>query len=309
MSADECYAAIVSAREEFVVARGLRHRVLRWGSAEGEPIVLLHGFQDCADTFQFLVDAMPRTFQFIAPDWRGFGGSERNDSPYWFADYLGDLEALLDQLSPARPATIVGHSMGGNIASLYAGVRPERVSRLVSIEGFGLLRVDASKAPERFAEWLDELRAGVRETTYESTRRLTQLLLRRNPRLASAHAEFIARVWTKPMPTGGYALKFDPWHRLVNPVLYRREEAEACWSRVRAATLLLLGGKSEYRARLQQDGGIDEVERFRSCFVDLDSHDFSDLGHMMHHEDAAAVAAVIGRWLQKSSSPATIAGV
>lgn len=303
---DSCYQARVAAREDFIDLRGLRHRILRWGPADAEPIFLLHGFQDCADTFQFLVDAMPHDRQFIAPDWRGFGGSAQNGGPYWFPDYLADLEAMLDVLSPQRAVVLVGHSMGGNVAGLYAGVRPERVSLLVSLEGFGLQRSESTRAPDRFGEWLDELRTGPRESFYESPSRLAGYLQRRNPRLPAAHAEFIARAWTRPRATGGFELRFDPWHRLVNPVLYRRDEAEACWRRVRAATLLLVGGKSEYRERLEQSACGDEIQRFRDCFANLEWQDLPALGHMMHHEDPAAVAAVLQPWLQRHESPATI---
>lgn len=301
-----CYQARVTPREDFIELRGLRHRILRWGPVEAPLIFLLHGFQDCADTFQFLVDEMPRDRQFIALDWRGFGGSAWNDGPYWFPDYLADLEAMLDHFSSQHPAVLIGHSMGGNVAGLYAGVRPDRVSLLVSLEGFGLQRSESSRAPDRFAEWLDEVRAGPRTSFYESTARLAGYLQRRNPRLPPAHAEFIARAWTRPLEGGGFELRFDPWHRLVNPVLYRRDEAEACWRRVRAQTLLLVGGQSEYRARLEQSAGGDEVQRFRECFDRLESEDFPELGHMMHHEDAAAVAAVAAAWLQRYESPATM---
>ncbi len=155
-ASSECYVAVVPPREEFLELRGLRHRLLRWGPPSAEPIVLLHGFQDCADTFQFLVDALPRDWSFIGLDWRGFGGSEPTGEPYWFPDYLADLEALLDVLDTGAPRAwrLVGHSMGGNIASLSAGIRPARVSQLVSLEGFGLPRSqpgDASCASPRAA--------------------------------------------------------------------------------------------------------------------------------------------------------------
>lgn len=305
-AASDCYVAAVEARESVLEIRGLRHRILEWGPADAEPIFLLHGFQDCADTFQFLVDALPRGLRFVGPDWRGFGGSDWNDGPYWFPDYLADLEALLDALSPGRAAVLLGHSMGGNIASLYAGIRPARISRLISLEGFGLMRTEASQAPQRYAEWLDELRAGVRNSNYETTSRLAEHLRRRNPRLPPTHAEFVARAWTRPLSEGGHALRFDPWHRLINPVLYRREEAEACWRQVAAPSLLLVGGQSEYRERLRKSAGMDEVARYESCFAKLVTREFPALGHMMHHEDAPAVAAVIAEWLQSPLSPATM---
>lgn len=294
----QCYQPLVLPREEVVKVRGLDYRVLHWGPTTAPPVFLLHGFQDAADTFQFLVDALPRELRFVAPDWRGFGGSGRSNSPYWFPDYLADLEVLLDTYADGDAVTLIGHSMGGNIAGLYAGARPLRVRRLVSLEGFGLPRVAVERAPDQLGKWLDQLRKGVEEARYESAARLAGTLQRRNPRLPAAIATFLAEAWTRPVD-GGVMLRFDPWHRLVNPVLYRREEAEACWQRVEASTLLLLGGQSEYRRHLEQNDGVDELARFRACFRHLEVEDFPQLGHMLHHEDPAAVAAVIGAWLSR----------
>lgn len=279
-----------TAEEMVLEIRGLRHRVLRWGSASDTPWVLLHGFQDCADTFQFLVDELPSEWSFIALDWRGFGGSAHAGGPYWFPDYLADLDALLETLSPDKPVRLIGHSMGGNIAGLYAGLRPHRVSALVSLEGFGLKRVASEQAPDRYIEWMDAVREGPREARYDSPDVLAAALRRRHPRLTAERAQFIARAWTRPLEAGGCALAFDPWHRLVNPVLYRREEAEACWRRVEAPVLLLLGSESEYRRRLEADG---DIESFKRCFRHLLVHDLEGVGHLLHHEDPRRVATHI----------------
>ena len=120
---------------------------------------LLHGWQDTGDTFQFMVDAFEQDWPLAALDWRGFGRSEWPQDGYWFPDYLADLDALLDQLSPAAPACLVGHSMGGNIAALYAGMRPERVRCVVNLEGFGLPRTSPEQAPARLRKWLDQVKA------------------------------------------------------------------------------------------------------------------------------------------------------
>ena len=118
------------ARHETIRVRALDIHARRWGPepAAGEsPIVLLHGFQDTGDTFQFLVDALERERALLALDWRGFGRSGWAAESYWFPDYLADLDQALDALSPGEPAHLIGHSMGGNVASLYAGLRPQRV--------------------------------------------------------------------------------------------------------------------------------------------------------------------------------------
>lgn len=277
--------------------RGLTHHLTRWGPEAEAPLVFLHGWLDTSDTFQFVVDAFAQDYPIVALDWRGFGRSGWQNGPYWFPDYLADLDALLAELTPDAPATLVGHSMGGNIACLYAGVRPERVERIVNLEGFGLRRTRADQAPERYRRWLDELRAPPSFSTYESLERFAAMLARKNPRLTPERAEFVAASWSKSLPDGTCTVSADPAHKLVNPVLYRREEAEAIWRCAVAPTLLVLGGRSEFRKHLGADG-TDEY--FRSIFPALSIVTLPEAGHMMHHEEPEAVASLIESFLGRS---------
>jgi pimeloyl-ACP methyl ester carboxylesterase len=277
-------------RHETLVLRDLEHHLTRWGPPDAAPILLLHGFMDTGDTFQFLVDCMREERAFVAPDWRGFGRSAREPHGYWFPNYLADLDVLLDLLSPDAPATIVGHSMGANVASLYAGVRPERIAKLVNIEGFGLPRTRPEQAPARYREWLDQLKTPPGFASYASSEQLAGFLVRRNPRLTPERAEFIARSWTERDAEGKWNVRSDPRHKLINPVLYRREDAEACWQRISAPVLMLLGAHSEFLGRLGADGG---VENLRARFPDVRVEMVSDAGHMMHHERPEEVARLI----------------
>jgi pimeloyl-ACP methyl ester carboxylesterase len=284
-----------AARHETLVLRGLAHHLTRWGPPAGEPLVFLHGWMDSSETFQFLVDAFADAHPIVALDWRGFGRSAWQNAPYWFPDYLADLDALLEVVAPSRTVTLLGHSMGGNIACLYAGVRPERIARVVNLEGFGLPRSRAEQAPGRYRRWLDELKAPPGFSTYASVADFAALLARRNPRLGADRAAFIAERWSRPLPDGGCTVAGDPAHKLVNPVLYRREEAEAIWREVTAPVLLLLGGRSEFRAHLGADGSD---EHFRSLFRTLTLVTLPEAGHMLHHEEPAAVATAIEPFLR-----------
>ena len=134
-----------ASRSEFVPVRHLNYHVRIWGEpAPGvPPLVLVHGWMDVAASYQFVVDALSDAFaqgrQIIAPDWRGFGLTALPGTDnYWFPDYLADLDFLLDHYAPEQPVDLVGHSMGGNVVMLYAGVRPQRIRRLVNLEGFGM---------------------------------------------------------------------------------------------------------------------------------------------------------------------------
>ena len=107
----------------FVTIRGLRYHVRHWPAAGAPKIVLLHGWMDVSASFQFLVDELAQDWDVYAPDWRGYGLTEwgRADC-YWFPDYIADLDALLREISSMEPVNLVGHSLGGNVAALYAGV-------------------------------------------------------------------------------------------------------------------------------------------------------------------------------------------
>lgn len=285
--------------------RGLRCRLTWWGERSADPIVLLHGFQDCGATWQFLVDCLPPSWTLVAPDWRGFGDSGWAPGGYWFPDYFADLDALLDRLVPASRARVVGHSMGANIAKMYGGIRPQRLQWIVNLEGLGLASTSPEKAPERYATWLDELREPLREGVYESVEQLTALLRARNPRLTPERAAFVARAWSRPEATSNTAvrLRFDPRHRHVNPILYRREEAQACWARLEVPMLLVMGGLSGHRAKhLEKHGGDEQLH---ALFKRLEIVTLPGVGHMMHHEDPQAVAQCLIDFAAKQGTHAS----
>lgn len=279
--------------QEDVHIRGLRHRLTWWGERTNNPIVLLHGYLDCGATWQFLVDRLPASWTFVAPDWRGFGASEwiADGACYWFPDYFVDLDVLLDLLVPQSRARVVGHSMGANVASVYAGIRPKRLEWLVNLEGLGLSSVRAEEAPKRYARWLDEVRDPFKEGRYDSLEQLTSILRMKNARLTQERAEFIAKAWSQPDgDRGEVRLCFDPRHRFVNPILYRREETLACWSRVEIPNLLVVGELSEHRAKHAAQASN---EHWHTLFKKLRIATIPATGHMMHHEDPEDVAQQI----------------
>ncbi|MEX1994661.1 MAG: alpha/beta hydrolase [Steroidobacteraceae bacterium] len=281
-------------RHETRRIRGLDHHLIRWGPDSDDPVLLLHGYADCAASFQFVADEIAPTLPLIAIDWRGFGLSVRNPGGYWFPDYYADLECLIDELCPRLPARLVGHSMGANIAMIYAGVRPARVRRLVNLEGFGLPRTESSQAPARIGKWLDQLREAAEFADYAEIAELAARIMKRNPRLTPERAAFVAGCWSAPKEGGGVRLLADPAHRLVNPYLYRREEMEACWKRIEAPVLLVVGAASDLVTRLGGEGG---VEMFRPLLRELQIEQLAGAGHMLHHEEPRALARLIESFL------------
>jgi pimeloyl-ACP methyl ester carboxylesterase len=283
----------------FLPVRGLRYHVRRWSGNARRRLVLLHGWMDVSASFQFLVDALRGDWEVLAPDWRGYGLSEwgRSDC-YWFPDYLADLDALLDQVQPGEPVDLVGHSLGGNVACLYAGIRPARIRRLVNLEGFGMSVTHPQQAPGRYARWLDELRNAKGFRPYASFAALADRLQRGNPRLTRGRAEFLARHWGRETPDGQVALRGDPAHKIVYPVLYRYEEARACWREITASVLWVDASESKALERVGLDAAR-YAER-RAAFRDLRHETLQDAGHMLHHDQPEALARLIEDFLSAS---------
>jgi pimeloyl-ACP methyl ester carboxylesterase len=293
------YQVLRAPRRQTLRVRGLDVHWRRWGpapSGDQPPVILLHGWQDTGDTFQFLVDAFARDRPLAAPDWRGFGRSAWSQDGYWFPDYLADLDALLDIVSPEAPVTLVGHSMGGNVACLYAGVRPGRVRALINLEGFGLRRTTPDEAPARYAQWLEEVRSVPPLKDYDSFEQLAGIIQFRYPRFGAIKSDFVARAWARAMDDGRVRLMGDSRHRRVNPVLYRREEADACWRAIRAPALFLIGELSNFAERLGEEGSD---EAFRARLRDLEIRRVSGAGHMMHIEQPERLAALIEDFLER----------
>jgi pimeloyl-ACP methyl ester carboxylesterase len=287
-------------RSEFVPVRGLRYHVRLWGDAAWPKLVMVHGWMDVSASFQFLVDALQRDWCVIAPDWRGYGLTERQPADaYWFADYVADLDFILRHYSPDAPVNLIGHSLGGNVASHYAGARPERIAHLVNLEGFGMRRTGADEAPARYRRFMDELAETPRLKPYANFDALARRMMQGNPRLTQARADFLARHWGAEVD-GQVVLLADPAHKVVNGYLYRIDEAEACWSAITAPTLVVDARNSamltrwidaaEYRERLKH-------------FRHLTAATIEDAGHMVQHDQPEALARLIEDFIPRASSP------
>lgn len=285
-----------ASESQFHRIRGLRYHVRRWAGDSPRRVVLLHGWMDVSASFQFLVDALGPGWDAYAPDWRGYGLTEWSGADcYWFPDYLADLDALLDHISPQAPVDLIGHSLGGNVAALYAGVRPERVARLVNLEGFGLAPTRPEQAPGRYRRWLDELRTPPRLKPYPNFAALADRLQANNPRLARERAEFLARHWGREEPDGTVTLRADPAHKVINPVLYRYEEALAIWREVAAPTLWVEAGDSDSARRMKIPA--EQLAERRAAFRHLRYATVVDAGHMLHHDQPERLARLIEEFL------------
>jgi pimeloyl-ACP methyl ester carboxylesterase len=283
---------------QFLQIRGLRYHLRRWSAPGAPKMVLLHGWMDVSASFQFVVDALRRDWDVYAPDWRGYGLTDWGKSDcYWFPDYIADLDVLLENIDSEKSVNLVGHSLGGNVGALYAGIRPQRVARLVNLEGFGMAPTRPEQAPKRYARWLEELRDPPGLRPYESFAALAERLQQSNKRLSREKAEFLARHWGQEGKEQGVVLRGDPAHKIVNPVLYRYEEVRACWREVTAPVLWVDAAESETPKRLNMNA--DQLAERRAAFRNLRYVTVPDAGHMLHHDQPEAVARVLEEFLAR----------
>lgn len=285
---------MIPSRSEFLVVRGLRCHVRRWGDPAAPKLFLLHGWLDVSATWQPVVEPLRSRFQVLAPDWRGFGLSEWPQDGYWFPDYVADLEVIADHYSKDAPLTLVGHSMGAQIASLYAGLRPERVAQLVCLDGLFLPDMEAKLAPKRFRKWLDELNELPESRSYASFEELAGRVRKQHAELDEQAALFVARCWGHEDAFGRITLAADPKHRLTGPGLYRAAEALAIWSEVTASTLFLDGGKSPFGKAIS----AEELQRRRDAFRDHRAAVVPEGTHMLHFSAPRETAAAILEFLR-----------
>nr|WP_315486391.1 alpha/beta hydrolase [uncultured Undibacterium sp.] len=288
-----------SSQSEFVSLRGLNMHIRHWGKPDAPVLFMVHGWMDVAASFQFVVDCLAQDWHVIAPDWRGFGLTEYPKvESYWFPDYVADLDAILQHYSPDQPVNLLGHSMGGNIAMLYAGVRPERVAKLINLEGFGMPMTQAKQAPGRYRKWLEELREVPTLRTYASLEEVAGRLQKTNPRLPDERAAFLAQHWSKQNAQGVWELLADPAHKNSTPILYHVDEVLECWQNIAAPVLWveandtdiwrMIGSKEQARAEI--DRRMQYVPKMRTEIV-------MEAGHMLHHDQPEVLAKLVERFL------------
>jgi pimeloyl-ACP methyl ester carboxylesterase len=300
------YQAKRSACSQTIRIRHLDYHVRVWGQPRLEvpPLVMVHGWMDVAASYQFVVDAFADERYVIAPDWRGYGGS-MTDAPYtdnyWFPDYLADLDFLLDHYAPDQAVDLVGHSMGGNVAMLYAGVRPERIRRLVNLEGFGMPETRPAQAAGRYAKWMDELKAfhkgELALKPYADAAGVAARLMKTNPRLSAEKANWLAPHWAGPNTAGQWGILGNAAHKITNAQLYRLEEVLEIYQRISAPTLAIEASGDSLSQWWNGKYTLAQYHERLKSVPNLQIEVVQDAAHMLHHDQPQVLAGLIERFL------------
>lgn len=292
-----------------VELRAHAYHVRTWGQHEGSlpPLVLLHGWMDLGASFQFMVDELNYKGLVIAPDWRGFGDTQGPAvDHYVFADYLADLDFLLDHFEQrlgCATFNLLGHSMGGNVAMMYAGVQSQRIHQLINLEGFGMPATRASMAVGRYKRWLGELRALERKTLalkpYAHLEDVAKRLMKNNPRLKEDFAHWLAAHWAYRTPNGEWQLKAQAAHKVVSAHLYKVDEMLEIFKAITAPTLCVHSSDLQFDAWWKGQYTFEQYQERIQVVSQLHQVQLENCGHMLHHDQPQALAKVIDDFLNQ----------
>lgn len=272
---------------------GVRINAWEW-PAEGKPtLLLIHGGRDQARSWDFVAERLAARFHIVAPDLRGHGDSAWSDEgQYDLADFVADSASVLITLP--SPIHVVGHSLGGNIALRLAAIYPDRVERLVAIEGLELpLTREAAKKAEplavRFRRWLDDRQAIERRLppVYASVEAAAHRMAREFPQLDRAMIDHLALHSVRPI-NGGFTWKFDNRTRLRPPIDSDSRDFDALLGSITCPTLLIYGGKSWVPTPNPDRLALINDHRLQR---------YEDAGHWLHHDDPERFADDVAAFL------------
>jgi pimeloyl-ACP methyl ester carboxylesterase len=299
------YQVLKNSTSQFVPIRNLQYHVRTWGTRKAGqlPLVMVHGWMDVSASFQFVVDAIKADRYIVAPDWRGYGKTlVPSTDNYWIPDYLADLDGLLDWLDCPQ-VDLLGHSLGGNVVMLYSGIKPERIHRLINLEGFGMPRTKPENAAKRYVQWMSELKkmnkGELNLTAYDSADGVARRLMKTNKRLPSDKAQWLARHWASENANGQWEILGDAAHKVVNANLYQVDEALSLYSQITAPTLAVEAADNEMDKWWAGKYSLAEYHERLKSVPNCKIEHITDAGHMMHHDQPEVLAAMIEAFLER----------
>ena len=277
----------------FYTSQRLKMHYLVWGDESKPPLLLIHGTRDHARSWDRTARALADRYCVYVPDLRGHGDSAwAIGSDYSIIDYALDIHALGEAIGRA-PYTIIAHSLGGGVAGQYAGAFPEKVKRLVTIEGLGRWgwgRETQRPAHVRMREWVESMRKlETRQLhVYPSLQDATERMIAANRNLSPELARHLTETGVRHGEDGGYTWKFDNYTHAGSPYEFNMEDARDLWNQIRCP-ILIIWGEESWGARGQE---ID-----LSAFHDYRYEKVANAGHWVHHDQFDTFIALVNDFL------------
>ena len=275
----------------YYYSQRLKMHYVVWGDEAKPPLILVHGTRDHARSWDRTAQALVDRYCVYAPDLRGHGDSAwAQGGNYSIIDYALDIHALGEEIGRG-PYTIIGHSLGGGVTLQYAGTFPEKISRLITIEGLGGLGWARERRPAhvRMRSWVESMKGleGRRLHVYASIDEATQRMREANRHLTPELARHLTEHGVRKVE-GGYTWKFDNYTHAGSPYEFNMEDARDLWNQIRCP-ILIIWGEESFGKRM------DTVDL--SAFHDYRSVRIEKAGHWVHHDQFETFMSHIDRFL------------
>jgi esterase len=264
--------------DKFVTVNGLRIHYLDWGAAGKPTFIMLHGIGRVAHSFDHIAPQFNSDYHVLAIDMRGHGDSGWSpEGAYLVEDYVKDLEGLAEQLN-LRNLTLLGNSTGGRVVQVYAGLHPDRVSRLV-VEDVGPQRTN--EIASAFARRVQQ-----EDNGWASEDELVASLMRGGGKISESLQRNYAHFGSKRRDDGRIIWKRDP--NLVKGFV--PTELWQYVSKIKCPTIYVLGGASTIVT-------MEAQERLKGTLPDVRIVTMPGLGHYPHLEEPVEYARIVREFL------------
>ncbi|MGH2634005.1 MAG: alpha/beta fold hydrolase [Tepidiformaceae bacterium] len=276
----------------FYMSQRLKMHYLVWGDESKPPLILVHGTRDHAHSWDRTAQALIDRYCVYAPDLRGHGDSEwAVGGNYSIIDYGLDMHALGEAIGRA-PYTIIAHSLGGGVTLQYAGTFPEKVDRIVTIDGLGgMVWAERARKPAhvRMREWVESMRALEHRQlhVYPDLEEATERMLEANQHLSPELARRLTETGVRSAD-GGYVWKFDNYTHAGSPYEFNMEDARDLWNQIRCPVLIIWGEES-WGARFS---AMD-----LSAFHNYRTEKVANAGHWVHHDQFDVFMGLVNAFL------------
>lgn len=278
---------MTSSISEFIDCPGACIHVRRWGDRSAPILFMLHDKMDVSASFQFVIEEFSKSWNIIAPDWRGFGKSEKHDRPYSEIECLSDLDFLMNSYSPSNPVSVIGHGMGGYFACFYAALYPNKINKIVSLDGFGSNFLTKYTNNNLFRQWVENRKTKPSTKWFPDRGSLTRHLMRNDKYLTANRAKYLSFYLATDLHVG-LTWKADPWHLLPTIPMCGVLETNEIWKTIECPILLLSSEQSTLSKRINKFDA--EFSKQKMCLKHFSEIVIEKSTHMLHYDNPALVA-------------------
>jgi pimeloyl-ACP methyl ester carboxylesterase len=265
------------------ISQRLRLHYVDWGNPDAPPLILQHGGRDHCRSWDWVAEELRKDWHILAPDLRGHGDSAWSpDGDYSTHSFIYDFAQFVHQLGYER-VTIIGHSLGGSVTSRFTGLFPEKVSRLVNIEGLGpppemIAEREALGFAQIMREWIGNRRkaAGRLPRRYPTIEAAFARMKEENGYLTNEQARHLTIHGIARNEDGTFSWKFDNYLNVWPPLEATDEQIRKLWAEI-TCPILLLYGKDSWASSPDSDGRM-------AHFRDAKLHNYENAGHWLHHD-------------------------